>query len=165
MKRREILNKEVKMEEPELKEIPEGYTSVKDRSKGKRKIWYWIELIIVLVASYTVREYQNRKAYEIVKENLPAMKTNIDKLTPEETERYEQLKGEAFLIFGKYLTLEEYRDYRELIRKAAEMNLIQDEFEKGNNYYFKVKSKCSTEEKKILVELEKISLKLAGRED
>jgi len=150
------------MEEPELKEIPEGYTSVKDRGKGTRKKWYWIGLFIFLATSYTIREYQNRKAYEIVNEKLPTIKTNIEKLTPEKTKRYEQLKDEAFLIFEKYLTLEEYRDYRELIRKAAEMNLTQTEFEKGNDYYLKVKSKCSAEEKKILIELEKISLRLTG---
>lgn len=150
------------MEKPEVEEIPEGYTSVKDRSKKSKKWNYIIGLFIVLTVAYTLKNYRDKRAYETVKKAVTIMKSSIEELSPEELSRFEKLREQAFAIFSKYLTEEEYTDYMTLIYEVNERNLTREEFERGNSYYFKVKSSCSPDEKEILVELEKISTKLAG---
>jgi len=149
------------MEEPELEEIPEGYTPVKTKRK---KPWNWsyiIGLIIILTIWGGIRKRQNRQVYDWVMNAKPSIESKIEKLSPEELNRIEKLRDEVILIFEKYLTPEEYKDFWMLINKAY---IDQFELERFNSYYFKVKSRCAQNEKRILDEFAEIFLKLGGWE-
>jgi len=147
------------MEEPELDEVPEGYISVKDKKSSKAK--YWIGLFIVIVVSYTIKNYQREKVYETVTKAMPVMKSNFENLSPEESRKLKELRQEVLSLFAKYLTLEEWKDNSELMKKSANINLTQQEFDRCISYVDKVKSKCSPEEMVLLSEFEKMSIKLA----
>jgi len=161
---REFSGKEGKMQQPWHNKIPEEFSPVKNKSK---KIWNWkyiVRLFIVLTIASTIKNYQDRRVGEELRESMQTLESNIEALSPYELNHLEDIREKCVKIIGKYLSEEEYTDYMTLLYKAKETDLTSEEIERGNFYYSKVRSKCSSDEKKILDEWDQLIQKLSCKE-
>lgn len=133
-----------------------------EKPKRKSSARYWIGLLIILAASYTIKNIHDNAARKKVIEMVPKVKQAMQNLAPDELGRFYNLGDETSRIFRKYLTVDEYKDYRMLIRKGGEGTFTQEEFNRLNGYSRKVEAHVSRSEKVSLDEFSQMVQQLAG---
>lgn len=153
------------MKQIKLDKIPNGYKPLDEK---KKSFWNWktiLGLFIILIVSYTIKNINDRRVEKSLKNTIPVLEKAYQELSTVDSIDFDNLKEQVLNIIMEHLSFEEFEDYVELINKASQGNASSQEIDRGNTYYAKVKSACSSTEKEILKKWESLIVNLSKEEN
>jgi hypothetical protein len=133
-----------------------------EEQKRRNSARYWIGLFILLVVSYAAKSIYNHEAHKKANAMGPKIVQAVFALSPEDLAHFASLRSKAIRICRKYLTVVEYDDFVRVCDKQSQGTMTQEEFDKQNSYYKKIKAHATKSEMDTLDQLGRLGQQLAG---